>query len=61
MISLCVKSASSVVISTSVVKFSASSDLLESVWTEKPLQAFEFTPEDVTAVRIAKDSSSCQD
>ena len=55
------------IIPTSVVKFSASStfwDLLESVWSEKKLEAFDFCPENVTRVRIAKDSafsSSCQD
>lgn len=67
-LSVCVKQISSVVIPTSVVKFSASStfwDLLENVWTvEKPLEAFEFCPGDVTTIRIAKDSTfstSCQD
>ena len=54
------------IIPTSVVKFSASStfwDLLESVWSEKKLEAFDFCPENVTTVRITKDSafsSSCQ-
>lgn len=67
-LSVCVKRASSVVISTSVVKFSASStfwDLLERVWSdENPQETFEFCPEDVSAVSIAKDTSfsnSCQD
>lgn len=59
---------SSVVISTSVVKFSATLtfwDLLEHFWSEeKPLEAFEFCPGDVSTVLIAKDStfsSSSQD
>ena len=63
-LSVCVKRASSVVIPTSVVKFSASStfwDLLESVWREeKPPEAFEFCPEDVATICVAKDSTfSC--
>lgn len=62
---MCVKRASSLVVPTSVVKFSASStfwDLLESVWSEeKQQEAFEFRSEDVVTVRITTFSSSCQD
>ena len=66
-LSVCVKSASLVAISTSVVQFCSSStfwDLLESVWREKKAEDFSYNPEDVTSVRIAKDSTfcnSCQD
>ena len=54
-LSVCVKQASSVVVPTAVVKFSASStfwDLMERVWNEeKAPEKFEFTPEDVSIVR----------
>ena len=66
-LSVCVKSASLVTISTSVVQFCSSStfwDLLEAVWKEKKAEAFNYKPEDVTSVRIAQDSTfcnSCQD
>ena len=66
LVSLC-EEASLVAISTSIVQFCSSStfwDLLEAVWKEKKSEAFTYNPEDVSSVRIVKDSTfcnSCQD
>ena len=52
-----VKSGPSVTIPSSVSASSTFCDLFENIWMVKAILVFKFTPEDISTVCIAKDSS----